>query len=122
MAAWPKGNKMSPKQIIEAIFALPSDQRVALVDILHANVAKSRNVSAASDEKTHILEKIHAALEDPNRAARMKIALGEMHQSGVAYEDLADRVSLDRALKGVNLEKRFVVKSSIKAAGIFPAA
>ncbi len=92
-----------------------------MVTVLNTAAAASGS-PAEADEKTRILGKIHAALEDPNRSARMKICLGEMHRNGVAYEDLADRVSLDRALKGTDLEKRFVVKASIKAAGLYPAA
>ncbi len=113
---------MNPTQIIEAIYALPSDQRVALVDVLHANNAKGGNVSAASDEKTHVLEKIHAGLADPDRAAKTRLAVGEMRRNGIAFEDLADRVHLDRALKGYDLEKRFFIKATLKAAALYPAA
>jgi hypothetical protein len=100
---------MKAHDIIAAVYALPEIERGVLIDSLHA--AESEDKAAVPPTSKTIIEEIQAGLQNPKRAAVMKVAAAELRRAAISFDDLADMATLDRAMKDIDLNRRFQIKA-----------
>jgi hypothetical protein len=79
-------------------------------------------MKAAADPKGARLQKIEAALADPNKEPAIGYAVGALRRVGLSVEEVAEGgvVKLDAALKAAAMDvtQRMQVKSALIRAGI----